>query len=235
MLADQFPYLAANLIALPFLGLALIVAGPQRRATMASGVLCTPAGFLSPFLADYWSPARLGGWPVGVEDFLISFQTGAWAWFLASLPWRNRLQIELNVRLVLLRAAPLAFMFCIGMWLAGFVGISGMTQAILLPTILAAGLLVHRPELWRLALAASLIYGTIYPIVLWSLLAMWPHMALDWRSDPPWTSTYLGLPLGDIVWTFVGAPAHVLTFAFVTQARFVANSSPDILEPPRAP
>lgn len=224
MLATQFPYLAANLVALPLLGLALIVAGQQRRATIASGLLLAPAGFASPFLSDYWSPARLGGWPVGIEDFLVSFQTGAWAWFFASLPWRDRLRIEFDMRSVLLRAGFVACIFSMGFWLCGAVGMSGMTRSIVLPAVLLTWLLVHRPEFWRPALAAGLIYGAVYPCVLWGLLALWPHMAVDWRSDPPWTSIYFGLPLGDIVFTSVAAPAHVMAFAFVTRAQFVRSS-----------
>ena len=215
----QYPFLVANLLALPFLALAFLVAGRQRFAMIVSGLLFTPWGTFSPLLDDYWSPARLGGYPVGVEDFVISFQTGASIWFWASLPQRRRLGVELRLRPLLVRAFCLAAGFLLGVAALTLAGISAITQVIIIPAAIVGVLLWLRPRLWRLALSASVGYSVSYAILLSALYALLPNLAGEWRAGQPWTIPVLSLPLGEIAWALVGAPAHALCFAFVAQAR----------------
>ncbi len=192
---------------------------------LASGAIFTPWGALSPLLDAYWAPARLGGFALGIEDFLISFQTGASIWFWGSLPFRTRLVVVLAVRPMLGRATWLAAVFLPMLALLWALGFSGIAQAVIVPAILAGALLVRRPDLWPMAVSASIGYTATYAVLLTLLNALVPDTAAEWRPGQWWTTRMAGLPVGELIWAMVGAPAHMLCFAFIADAELLPARS----------
>jgi hypothetical protein len=219
-MAETYPYLVANLVALPLLIAQFVVAGPQRAAMFASGALFTPWGALAPLLSDYWSPARVGGLPMGIEDFVISFQTGAAIWFWASLPVRQTIVVDLRLLPMVAKSACFAVGFLAAAAVLAAIGVSAITQVIVLPAILATILLQSRPSHWRFALSAAVCYTLWYCMLLLVLYSFLPNLAAEWRTGQFWTISVLGLPLGEIVWALVGSTAHALLFANIARARF---------------
>ena len=218
MIATAHPYLVANLLALPALAIAFLAAGPQRAPMLASGAIFAPWGACSPLLDEYWSPARIGGGPIGFEDFLISFQTGAAIWFWASLPLRRRLSLSLRLPAMLARASLLAVAFIAAAAVLHLVGLTGIAQAVTIPPLAAAAILARRPNLWPLAAAATIGYTTTYAILLQGLFLLLPALAGEWRESQWWTTTLAGLPIGELIWASVGAPSHALCFAVICDA-----------------
>lgn len=223
-IGGEFPYLVGNLIAMPMLALAWFAAGPQRRAMVASGALCTPLGALSIVLDEYWLPRRIGGLPLGVEDFLFSFQAGASAWFWGSLPFRHRLVAMIDCRRMFKRASSVAAGFAVGLAMLWAGGMSGPAPIFLASLVIVTIAVAWRPRLWRFAAATAMFFTGSYVVLLWALFAMVPGLAGEWPSGPQWTEPLLGLPVGEYVWALVGAPAHVLCFCYIAQADLLESA-----------
>lgn len=220
-IGGELPYLVGNLIAFPMLALAWLAAGPQRRAMVASGALCTPLGALSLVLDEYWLPRRIGRLPLGIEDFLFSFQAGASAWFWGSLPFRHRLVAIIDWRPMLRRALNVVAAFAAGLALLWMGGMSGPTPIFLASLVISTAAVAWRPRLWRFAATTGMLFTSSYALLLWALFAILPGLAGEWPSGPQWTVPFLGLPVGEYVWALVGAPAHVLCFCYIAQAELL--------------
>lgn len=223
MIAESYPYLAANLFALPQTLFGLVIAGPQRRAMAASGVLFLPWSLGAPLFESYWSPARVGGLPVGMEDLLYCFQAGAATWFWCSMADRRRLTVDLRRWPLLARSILVAVPIAAGFVALGTAGVSGVMQSILVTSIVVVVLLVCLPRFWRVALAASVGYTATYVVFLWEVFAIWPDAATMWPAAGPLSDRVLGVPIGEIAFAAIGAPAHALIVAFVTRADFAAR------------
>lgn len=74
-----YPYLFANLPLLFIMFLAAKTVWPRHygRLTLLCGVAGIPCAALALIHEkSYWTPARLGGLPLGVEDLVFSFVCG---------------------------------------------------------------------------------------------------------------------------------------------------------------
>ena len=79
------PYLLTGLYGLATVIIFWLMAGPQRMLMLLAGAITLPFFPLAAlFNGEYWTPVRLGGGPLGLEDALYSFALGARAWFLAA-------------------------------------------------------------------------------------------------------------------------------------------------------
>ena len=227
MIVDHYLYLVANLFALPMLLVFFFVAGPQRRAMAASGVVFMAWSVGAPLFDAYWSPARIGGLPVGIEDLLYCFQSGAGVWFWGSLADRRRLIVELRLRSVATNTVMIAIPIAAGFAVLGAAGLDAITQSIIVLSVVVAVLLARAPWFWRVALAASVGCTANYILFLWALFAIWPDAAALWPATGLWTVRALGIPIGEIPIAVIGPPAHALIFAFVARARFVTPARTD--------
>lgn len=221
MIAESYPYLAATLFGLPQILFGLAVAGPQRRAMAASGVLFMPWSVGAPLFESYWSPARLGGLAVGIEDLLYCFQTGAATWFWCSMADRRRLTVDLRLGSVAVRALAAALPIAAAFAALDAAGVPGVIRSIVVTSAIVVVLLAAMPHFWRIALAASAGYTSSYVVFLWEVFAIWPHAMSMWPEAGPLSDRVLGIPVGEFAFAAIGAPAHALIVAFVTRASFV--------------
>ncbi|MBL8838117.1 MAG: hypothetical protein JNL66_17840 [Alphaproteobacteria bacterium] len=218
MLPGEQPYLVGNLIALPMLALAWLAAGPQRRAMVASGAFCAPLGALSIVMGDYWSPQRVGGLALGLEDFLFSFQAGASAWFWGSLVVRRSLVVTIALRAMIGRLLGVAIASAAILSILWAAGMSGPAAVFVLSLVIVGAVLAWRPRLWGVAAATALLFSGTYVLLLWGLFALLPELSSQWPSGAVWATPVFGLPVGEYIWALVGAPAHVLCFCYIAQA-----------------
>jgi hypothetical protein len=84
--AGAYPYMFAYVIGMPVYLAVLIAARRSFVSILAAGLVLVPFAPLAVFHETaYWSPRRIGGLPVGVEDALYLFVSGSFAYALAGL------------------------------------------------------------------------------------------------------------------------------------------------------
>lgn len=224
----NYPYLWATILATAVL-LALIPMLESKRTAVFSGLLHAPAGIFGFTLVDYYTPQKLGGYLVGIEDILFGFASGLTVWLLtAPWPFARSLQVEWRMNRILRRVAvfsvalpPIYF----AMWYAGADSLS--------PLLIALGLcgcfvLVRRRELWPLAIPAALTYPLVHGLATASAFAMWPDFSADWATDHFWgTRLLLQTPLGEIAWAAAFGASWPLVVAFLLDARPRASPTAD--------
>lgn len=227
-------YLIVSLAYVAF-AVALAVVRPRERASMLwSGVLLVPFAFLSgPLVADrYWSPGRVTGGVIGIEDILWCLGIGAIAWGAAA--WGARL---------LPRLAPLAWRFArrcgligllgaavfLGLWAGG----APFQTAFVVPNVVVmAVFLILRPGWRRLILRATLIVALFYGVTTAAFaLILGGEFALMWSREGILGPLLAGIPIEEYLWgaTFAGAWVPTLLFASET-----APPGPARQTPPRA-
>lgn len=229
-MTEGFPYFTAVLFGLPQLLFAFLVAGPQRCAMLASGFLFLPWVLGAPLFDSYWSPTRIGDLPIGIEDLLYCFQTGAACWFWGSLADRQRLVLDLRPQQLARRCGLIALPIAAAMAILHAAGMPAIGYSLAVTTGVVVVLLALRPWLWRVALAASLGYTTTYVVFLWEVFMIWPEATGLWPTSGPAAARVLGVPLMEIAFAAIGAPAHALVVAVASQANFAdpptATASP---------
>ncbi|MCB1487467.1 MAG: hypothetical protein KDJ88_08420 [Bauldia sp.] len=211
LLADH-PYLLSSLLGVPGVLIAFAAAGQFRTSIFVAGLVNTLYGLpVASFDAPYWTPNRIGGFPVGVEDVIVSFSLGAGVWFAAILPFGRQMTIT-------------------GRWPEGlarfaWIGVGGMAFVLLarmiVPVYMPALLLVMiamafvlgwlRPHLLPPALAALLVYPVYYAAILYLTEAIVPGFFDIWDGPELWGPRLFGLPVEEIV--FVAA--FSFTFALI--------------------
>lgn len=226
------PYLVATLVGMAIVILAWLLAGPQRGPMLWAGVIELLHVPFSPlFDRVYWSPARTGGLPVGVEDVLVCFMLGAGVWFAAAFPWRNRIQGSTTsrraaLRLTLVATGPVLPV----MWLRFGLGLTVMETLILGMIGLAFVLIALQPGLLRLSLTGLLLYLPYYLGFMVLCHALIPGFAGIWDGPELWGLRIFGVPLDEIAWatafalcypavvaTVLGLRVHVPRPASITQ------------------
>jgi hypothetical protein len=201
-----YPYLFANILSLMlFLALGTALLKKEHRNIMVLGGLlnATSFGFLVYLEGVYWSPLRIGGGILGIEDVLCSFDVAAMAWFIVSLIMCRRIEYGFRWEIFLKR-----FFFLSGLAVSFFlffcgVGVSGMTS--LLCTCVAASLvmLLLKRSLWPLAAVGLFSFTLLYLFVVKIYFLMWPDFVEQWSPAPPWGTRFWGIPLGEISWAAV--------------------------------
>jgi hypothetical protein len=222
-LLDAYPYLWASLLSLVVLLLPPLLALPRRHRFSMVVVGLLNAG-TSPFCAllevSYWSPVRLGGWRLGIEDFIIGFVLGAAAWGVAIWPRRDR--VEMRVELIpMLRRLLLTFLYLIPFICLHALGLSWMTSFLAAMVLVLTVQLAIRPSLWTLAAHCTIIFVPLYFLYLQLLLLVWPDFYLQWNTAPPWGLQLLGAPSGEIVWSVLFAMTLPVLAGYLMNVRLV--------------
>lgn len=217
----QYGYLASALMLLGVF-LAGIIACPRQRAGMLlSACLGTPTAlFAFFFVPDYWKPVLVVPLPVGLEDVIFCFSTGGIVWLLAVWPQRERPQLRLRTRLVLMRLLACALpsmLFYFALWCGG---LSVMTSAVLTMVMLAIVLLWLRPRFLAIALMGTMGFSFFYILFARTALAICPPG--HWNVEKLWGYWVLRVPLGEIVW----AAAYGFVWPLLMAYAFNAELAP---------
>ena len=195
----EHSYLSINLVGLAVVLMAMRSAGRHRNAMLVAGIiqsLHAPFAFL--FDDVYWSPRRLGGIAIGVEDMLFTLSLGAGVWLAAVILWRDRIVYRATLREGLLRAGVIAIVPILPAVALRRSGLSIMETDIIVMVGMAAGLAWRRPDLSRLAVAALLIYTPYYVLFLYFCGWMFPDFFAIWNGPELWERRLLGLPLDEV-------------------------------------
>jgi hypothetical protein len=176
----------------------------QVRLTHYTGLASGPGGLFLYFLeGNYWTPGRIGGLRLGVEDFLISYAVAAMVWYLVALVWGRRLRLQLYWPSVLRRYLMAAIGCDLTYLTMVWVGVDPMTSLLLTCLLASIALWWLRRSNWPLAVtgvvAFTLVWFSVVAITFWLL----PDFVLKWNLTGEWGQHVFGVPAGEIVWALV--------------------------------
>lgn len=213
------PYLFSGLLGLAVVFGGYIFAGNQRQAMVVSGLTLIPLAPLAVFHeAVYWSPTRLLGGPIGIEDVIFLFQAGTMTWLLSVWAFRHRIRVTLSVSQIARRAVALAALgVALLLFLLSF-GLDIMTSSLVGIMIVAVGVLIWRPSLWPLAPAGALAYSTFYLLFLNFSFWIWPDLISYWNPASAWSRLVLGIPVGELAFAVVLGAAYPICMGFYLDA-----------------
>jgi len=203
---SRYPYLFSSI----FLLIILILAGkiflnPRRiRLVFLEGLASMPCFlFLLFFEGEYWNPARVGGGMVGIEDALISFAVGGWAWLVLLLSKRQKIIFDDPSREIHERFGLLAVISVALFLLFVLVGFQKMTSLILSNAIVGLFLFFRHGELRRLAIQGIWKFALFYFVSVKLIYFIWPDFVHQWNLSTFWGTTVLGIHLGECSWALV--------------------------------
>ena len=221
---SSHPYFFANLplFAAVFVVLILGRRRPLARLALYSGLVCLPCSLLALMHEGYWRPARLGGGPIGVEDPIFTFTTGALVWFCAAWPHRGDLRAPSELlssrvaKRILLLGLPSEVVLAV-LWYAG---VDPMSATLLASLPLLTVLLVRRRQLWILAVAGLAFFMPVYYAVVKLQFAIFPGYPLQWNQQGSWAAAFLGLPAGEWAWAAAFAMLWPVVIASAFEVEF---------------
>jgi hypothetical protein len=199
-----YPYLFANIMSLAVCLIASRMT-PQGNMIIVSGLLSTPCFFLLavPPWNEYWNPVRVGGWVLGVEDVLCSFDVGALAWLAAGAPFGLATSSRICHGGFFKRYAVLGSLTAGLFTLLWLVGLEAMTSLIATCFVVGAFLFALRRDLRFLALSGLIGFPILYSLIVSFYFRIWPDFAFQWKTHNFWGRAILGLPAGEVAWAVV--------------------------------
>jgi len=202
-LISTHPYLVSTILALLAILMVakiLLLKSQQRIVFASSLVAIVPCLFSVYFENEYWSPTRLGGFQLGIEDALFSFDTAAISIIMTTLILNSRLTFDFQMRLFIKRSL-IPFSLAIIIFLSGCrAGLNAMTSLLLTHAALIAVLLGFRPDMFLMAIVGLFGFVPVYFIVIKVYFWMWPGFVYEWNQNHLWGRLACGVPLGEIVW-----------------------------------
>jgi hypothetical protein len=216
-------YLFSGLISLGLVCLILVAARTQRVMAIACGLylaLLSPLSLLHE--VTYWNPTRLlgGGW--GIEDVLFCFESGVLAWLGAAWPWASRLETRPVAGTIGRRWLACTAIAAALLAAAILAGMPAMPAFILVQTAFIAGLLVVRPEYWRLVVTGLTIFPLYYFAYLLLLIGGIPEFIQRWDGADLVGLRVFGLPLEEYLWVLSFTTSFPMAMAYLVDARFVS-------------
>lgn len=197
----------------------LYSSGPHRRISIIAGLfyMCVLPLYL-PFEKEYWSPSRLGGWTIGIEDLLLLFVCGSAPWAVVGTILRDRLETNLNWGVFLLRYSSLAFLGIGVFLLLLFLGWPAISSSIAAQLLISILVLSFRPDLWILAVISLLVWMPLYLLMLKVSYFLWPEFRTIWNLNGFWGITLYGLPIGEILWMVSGVWGYPVAIGYIVNA-----------------
>jgi hypothetical protein len=219
-----YPYFFANLLSiLMLLTVGRIFLSRQHwRVMLLSGLFNAPCfPFLIFLEKEYWSPARFGGWMLGIEDVFCSFWVAALVWLMVALSWRNQIILNDQVRISWYRYRIICGISVILFLLWYVLGFGGMGSLLLACGAIAILLLIQNRKPWPLFIPGIFLYPVLYLMMLKIFFWIWPDFVKQWNPVSFWgASTFLGIPHGEIAWAFIFGAYWPLFIAYVLDFRF---------------
>jgi hypothetical protein len=219
---NTHPYLIANIPLFFLIAMAVKVVKPDnyRRLSLWSGLACLPCSILALLHnKSYWNPTRLGNWPIGIEDLVFSFVTGTMVWLLAGWPYRHRLTNNIRLSVWVRRTLFTGLIFggiCLLLWESGIIGLENTLIAGILTLLI---ILLRKPALWPLTASGVLFFLPIYVFIVKIQFSVWPDYLLQWNLTGPLGATFLGIPIGEMVYAVVFAAVWPTYIAFICDVR----------------
>jgi hypothetical protein len=218
---NSYSYLRATLLATAILSAVAYNLRNQRKIAFFSGFLHAPSGIFAFTFVEYWTPERLGGRAVGIEDILFNYASGISVWLLvAPWPFAQKLRVDWNFKVIMRRVAlfatsvPLVYFF---LWR---LGMNPMTALMSTFALCGCFVLLRRPHIWLLAVPAAISYPVLHGFATAFAFEFWPDLPTTWNSDNLWGMPILfGAPLGELAWAAVYGSSWPLIVAFLLDAQ----------------
>jgi hypothetical protein len=214
------PYLAGSL-AICLAAVASLAMAPAqlRRSVWIAALLSMPFTLVSLDYGAYWHPTRLWGLRLGLEDLVLCVSSGVFLWSLPAGQGASRVHVRMSWAIMFRRyfAATLG-----GGIFVGICRLWGATPSFSMFAAMAAvslGILMHQAGYWRLALAGSLSYLTLYTTILKCSWSAFPHFSSEWNWAGLCGVTMMGVPLEEIAWAAGYGAVWPLIMAYVLQAQ----------------
>jgi hypothetical protein len=203
----------------------LTLPAEQFRVMHLAGLATATCGVFSYFLEyNYWTPSRLGGVRIGIEDFLISYAVGVIPWYLVAILWKKRLRVRLQwtraIRNFLMAAASCYVTYLIAVW----TGMNPMTALIAVCVLMAFALLYLRPGNWPLALTGMITFPAVWFVVVAVTFRLFPDFLTAWNLASQWGRPLYGVPIGEIVWSVVFGAVLPLLTGIVFNVEIIRNN-----------
>lgn len=213
-----YPYLVWSLLLLGSCLTGFYFFSRERKKILISAFLSMPAACTAIlFVPEYWKPARIALFSIGIEDLIFSFATGGIVWFLVSFSVGRDFSYSISLSTVVKRySILLALGLSLMYFLYGSTKWDVMAEAIV--GIIIAGLILlvrFRFKPWRIAVAGSMLFTLYYLIITIFVLKLFPHMKLYWNNSHLWGISVFNVPLGEIVWAFFFGAVWPLAMAYV--------------------
>jgi hypothetical protein len=214
---QTYPYFFGTIIGLFAFAVTFAFDREGRFNMIVGGLLHLP---LFPFALiynrEYWSPVRLGGGLLGIEDALFAFLVGAAAWLFGTWRFRSRLELTYRWPLFLVRYGGMVLFttsLIIFFWSSGL-GI--MTASVIAGVISVATILGLKRDLWPIALSGAAGFTLLYCGTFLLILRICPSFACQWNGQNLWGTLVLGLPLDEVAWScsFGALWPSILAYAF---------------------
>ncbi len=224
MRASLLPY-AFIISSVVYLSVTLILARltlqpVQFRLMIYTGALNATCGAFSYFLEDnYWTPARIGGLIIGIEDLLIAVAVGMIPWYLVALIWQKRMAIDLRWPIALKRIAVIMFSAYLTYLIGMLTDVDPMAMMLAVCASLTMVILALRPDSWPLAATGFIVFGLIWFLLVEITFAALPGFIQQWNLESRWGRPILGVPVGEIVWALIFGALIPLLTAFVFDVR----------------
>ena len=216
-----YPYFFASLLGLAFVLVGYATAKGQRQAMLLAGLGLVPLAPLAILHEDtYWSPVRLNGGQLGVEDVLFLFQTGAMSWLLAAAITRRKIHFNVAVITMIRRHSLLAGLGVTLVLILFFWGLDIMTSSLLAIVGVALTVLTRQPHLWRLVPAGMLGYSLFYFFSIKICFWIWPDFVTYWNSGNDGLHFFYGVPAGELAFAIVVGATYPVCLGYGLDARF---------------
>ena len=217
----QHAYLWGSLLGVLFVLWVCRVSPRHGKAIFLCALVSAPAGWISCLVERaYWSPVRLGGGNLGLEDFLCSFTIGGLLWWLMVLIPQVRAQdfsfgkffpryfaviVPLNLVFFGLLKSPL----------------HPMSTAILSLVVLGVAMVVVAPGLMWMGGIGLVLFTIDWWVNLQICFYGWPEFAGAWNAETWHGWSVLGVPLGELVWAAVFGASWPVFMAWCLDAKTV--------------
>ncbi|MGA2262295.1 MAG: hypothetical protein ABSH28_12760, partial [Acidobacteriota bacterium] len=154
-IVKSHPYLFTNVLSLGLVLISAIHLPPAcRRLILRLGlIMMLSSTFALLFEREYWHPIRAGGWALGIEDLLFTFDSGALGCLPAIWFFRRNLVVAEQPAPKIVRLLGVAMMSLCWLTVIWLMGLSKTTSILLAHIMTAVSLRRPRFDLWALGLA----------------------------------------------------------------------------------
>ncbi len=219
---ENYPYLTCSLVLLLVFCVVFLIERKHRTLLLFGALGSTAFSLSSPvFVPEYWNPVRVACFLVGPEDLIFSFANGGMIWFLATWPFRNRLDTSLTGIVFaknFLLCTLLGTAFTVPGWLAGF---GPMSNCLVAMAIMGCVLLFLKPQFWGVAFAGALSFTCIYAATIVFVTVSFPEFSSQWTHENLWGPTLFSLPIEEYAWALGFGAVFPLILAVSANARLL--------------
>jgi hypothetical protein len=221
----RYPYLTLSMVLLLTAAAGYCLLADQRRAMMISALMSAPWALASiVFVPNYWNPVRITCFLTGPEDIIFSFANGMIVWAISVLPLRDRITININIRLMLKRFFLISFLgfdITISLW---FFGLKIMMAVVLSLSITIALLFFWLCRDFKILC----IWGAIgfmlgYGILISMVTMFFPHFLTQWNLANLSGILIFNVPGEEFVWAFGFGACWPIFMAYILDVKRIDN------------